>query len=76
MSIEVKVFNKNKADRVKVKFHSQDKDNMRFRDIKTDKIYNMESRQVPGLQLMDGPFWTDKIYDAILINENTIQHPF
>ena len=39
------------------------------------KVYRMVDQQVPGIQLMTGPFLEGKTYTAELIDENTIKHP-
>lgn len=39
------------------------------------KTYNMQSRQVKGLMLMDGPFFTGETYYAELIDSETVAHP-
>lgn len=39
------------------------------------KIYKMKSRQEPGLILMDGPFIVGNIYEAEVVDKETIAHP-
>lgn len=37
---------------------------IRFEDIDTGVLYFLKSRQVEDLQIMDGPFYKDKIYEG------------
>ena len=37
---------------------------IRFENVDTGELYFLKSRQVEGLQIMDGPFYKDKIYKA------------
>lgn len=60
---------------VEVKFYDHFEGEMRFKNINNGKIYVLESRQVPGLMLMDGPFYKDQIYKTELLENNKIKHP-
>jgi len=60
---------------VRVKFYDYYEGKMRFKDIINNKIYFLESRQVPGILVMDGPFYNDQVYKTRFIPPNKIEHP-